>query len=220
MALTIAIVSTVVVGAVLVGWNVFQGSRTEARRTEAANLHERAMLQSDDDTKEDLLRQSIEKDPTYGPPYNELGIIAFRDGFVDVADSLYRKAVRLSPRFGPALLNVGTSYFDHAEYDSAIVYFQRALRGESADTSIACNQLSAAYLKLGRHREAKDALTMAVSRNEPRADVRGYLLMNLGKMLAAEGDSTEARTLWSEALEAAPANETALRQQLAALLAR
>jgi serine/threonine protein kinase len=218
LALTIGIVSTVVVGAVLVGWNVFQGSRTDARRTEAANLHERAMLQSDDDTKEDLLRQSIEKDPTYGPPYNELGIIAFRDGFVDVADSLYRKAVRLSPRFGPALLNVGTSYFDHAEYDSAIVYFQRALRGESADTSIACNQLSAAYLKLGRHREAKDALTMAVSRDEPRADVRGYLLMNLGKMLAAEGDSTEARTLWSEALETAPANETALRAQLQKLL--
>ena len=203
MALLVGIVSIAVFGLGLAGWNLVQGRRAAANRAAAENLNERAEIAPDAAAREDLLRQAIEKDPTYAPPYNGLGIIAENDGFPEVADSLYRKSVRLSPTFSAAFLNIGNRFFDQQRFDSAAVYYQRAMRGEDPDSSVIGNQLAAVHLKQQRPGEARSVIERVLD-DEKRPNVRGYLLMNLGKALAAQGDSTAARARWQEAREVYP----------------
>jgi serine/threonine protein kinase len=199
MALTVGIVSAVVFGVGLTGWNFVQGRRAAANRAEAQNLNERALLAEDASAKEDLLRQALQKDPTYAPPYNELGFMAMEAGYPVIADSMYRESLKRNPHFGPALLNIGNRFFDQSQYDSAAVFYERAMRGESPDSAIVANQLAAVYLRMGRPEDARGVLEAVIALPEPRAMVRGYQLMNLGKALAAEGDSTAARERWHEA---------------------
>jgi tetratricopeptide (TPR) repeat protein len=135
-----------------------------------------------------------------------------------VADSLFHQSARLNPRYSVALVNIGNGYFDKQRYDSAAVYYQRAMRGEDPDSAVTGNQLAAALLRLGRQREAKEILQTIVKLPEKRPEVRGYQLMNLGKMLVAEGDTTGAREHWNRALEIAP-EESPLRAQLKDLIA-
>lgn len=203
MALVVAIVSTGVFAIGLAGFNIVQGRRAAANRTAAKNLNQRAMLATNDAEKEDLLRQALEKDPGYALPYNELGLMAEADGYPQVADSLYRQALQRNPRFGFALLNVGNRFFDQQNYDSAIVYFERAMRGEEPDSAVIANQLAAVLLVQAKPEEAQRLIERVIP-GEKRNDVRGYLLMNLGKTFAAQGDSTRARALWAEAKAAYP----------------
>jgi tetratricopeptide (TPR) repeat protein len=203
MALIVGIVSTVVFGIGLAGWNVLQTRRAAANRAAADNLNERAELAGDRASQEDLLRQALQKDPTYAPPYNGLGLFAEADGFPQIADSLYRKSVRLSPTFSAALLNIGNRFFDQQRYDSAAVYYQRAMRGEDPDSAVIANQLAAALLEQGHPGEARMLIEQVLD-DEQRANVRGYLLMNLGKAHAALGDSTAARARWREAQDVYP----------------
>ncbi len=198
MALTVGLVSAIVFGVGLTGWNIVQGRRAAANRAAAQNLNERAMLAATHDAKEDLLRQALQTDPAYAPPYNELGVMALEDGFPQVADSLFHQALQRSPRFSAALLNVGNRYFDQQRYDSAEVYYRRAMRGNDADAGVVANQFAAVLLAQDKPAEAR-GLIEGVLENERRAEIRSYLLMNLGKALAAEGDSTAARERWKEA---------------------
>ncbi|HEU4365083.1 MAG TPA: tetratricopeptide repeat protein, partial [Candidatus Krumholzibacteria bacterium] len=212
MALLVGIVSTVVVGIGIGGWNVVQKSRAAANRTAAKNLNQRAMNTNDPVLQEDLLRQAIEKDPTFEIPYNNLGYIAESNRNFFAADSLYRQAVRLNPHYSGGLHNIGNRFFQNERYDSAVVYYRRALRGDGPDSSRTGNQLAAVLIRQQRPTDAKEVIAVVLPAAKD-ADVRGYLLMNLGKALAAEGDSTAARARWREAMEIYP-NIPELRELL------
>jgi serine/threonine protein kinase len=211
MALTVGIVSMVVFAIGLAGWNFVQGRRAASNRTAAKNLNERAENETNRSAKEDLFRQAISKDPEFAQPYNGLGVMALEDGYPVIADSCFRQAARLNPRFSAALVNVGNSYFDKTQFDSAAAYFQRAMRGEEPDSAVTANQLAATLLKLQRPAEAR-TLIEAVLDDEKRPGVRSFLLMNLGKALAAEGDSIAARARWDEAVQLNPS----IREKIAA----
>jgi serine/threonine-protein kinase len=141
MALVVAVVSTAVFAIGLAGFNIVQGRRAAANRTAAKNLNERADLATDRATKEDLLRQAVQKDPSYAPPYNALGLLALEDGFPQVADSLFRQAAQRNKLYSAALVNIGNGFFDQQAYDSAEVYYRRAMAGD--EPAVAANQLAA-----------------------------------------------------------------------------
>jgi predicted negative regulator of RcsB-dependent stress response len=85
------------------------------------------------------------------------------------------------------------------------------MRGEEPDSAVTANQLAATLLKLQRPAEAR-TLIEAVLDDEKRPGVRSFLLMNLGKALAAEGDSIAARARWDEAVQLNPS----IREKIAA----
>ncbi|HXV15015.1 MAG TPA: protein kinase [Candidatus Krumholzibacteria bacterium] len=223
MALIIGGISVAVFGFAVSAWNVAQKKTREAARAEAANLNESGgefELKQDYGSARLKYREAIERDPTYAPPYNNLGVLSEQDGDFEIADDLYRKAVASDPAYAPALLNIGNRFLAQQQKDSAEVYFRRAARGNDVDAGAhqpgalaAANQLGFLLWERGEYHEALAVIDTALAR-EPAPVVKAYLLKNKGKNVAALGDSTAARVLWAEAAALNP-NDDELRSLLA-----
>jgi len=206
-ALTIGIISLVVFGFAMSAWNVATKKTKEERRGAAVVLNESGMAnysKGDVASAEIEYRKAIEKDPTYPIPYNNLGTLAEGEKDFALADQMYREAVRLDPTYSAPLISIGNRFFAQNKPDSAEVYFRRAMRGN--DTGPAANQLAAILYDRGSYAEALAVIDTALA-GEPVPFVKGYLLKNKGKSVAALGDSTAARVLWSQAAALLPGDE-------------
>lgn len=218
LALLVGLVSTVVFGLGLIGWNVVQGRRAQANREAALNLNQMGSQSQDagDIAKAEMqFREAIVKDPNYAIPYNNLAAIALMRGEKDEADAMFRKAVRRNPRYSAALAGVGNRFYEIAEADSfrgieadsAEFYFHRALEGD--EPSIGANQLGALLIARGRPKEAREVVDAALADGvEDAPAMRGYLLRTRGKAAFALGDTTAARADWKEALSLLPDDQT------------
>ena len=209
IALLVGLVSTVVFGFGLAAWNVARKQTNAASRSAAINLNQSGQAfeaKGDVVNAEISYRKAIERDPTYPQPYNNLGALAEQAGDLVAADSLYRDAVRLDPQYAAALFNIGNRFYKAGAIDSAEAYFRRAVRGSESGALAAANQLGFLLYERGQYAEARAVIDSALAR-EPDASIKGYLLKNKGKAVAALGDSTAARVLWSEAASLLPADE-------------
>ena len=201
---TIAILAAVVVFAAgMIGWKEYHQRRVAADRTAAKNLNQIGDAKDnagDLAGAEESYRLAIQRDRAYPVPYNNLGELALRAGNVAEADSMFREAIARDPRYSAALVNLGNLYIE-SRPDSAEALFRRAFHG--TDPAPAGNQLGYLMLADGRLDEARATLQAALA--APAQDrVRGLLLRNLGKVEAAQGDSTAARTHWNEAATLLP----------------
>ncbi len=199
LALIIGATSIVVFGLVMSAWNAATKKTNAQRRSAAVVLNESGMgLYSKGDfvNAEINFRKAIEKDPTYPIPYNNLGSLAETDKDFALADKMYREAVRIDPTYSAALISIGNRFFQENKPDSAEVYFRRAVSGN--DPGPAANQLGALLYDRGSYTEALAVIDTALAR-EPSPFVKGFLLKNKGRSVAALGDSTAARALWAEA---------------------
>ena len=207
MALAIGVISLAVVWFGVSAWNVAQRKTTRAAREEAVNLNEAGMAhmsKGELDDAEIAFRKAIEKDPTYPQPYNNLGQMAERSQDPANADKLYREAIKVAPTYSASLINMGNLFDRSGQKDSAEVYFRRALRGN--DPAPAANQLAAMLVDRGDYSQALAVIDSALAHN-PSMTAKPYLLKNKGKAVAALGDSTAARALWSEAATLNPDDE-------------
>ena len=207
MALAIGVISLAVVWFGVSAWNVAQKKTARAAREEAVNLNEAGMAhmtKGELDDAEIAFRKAIEKDPTYPQPYNNLGQMAERSQDFANADKLYRDAINVAPTYSAAAVNLGDLFFRNGAKDSAEVYFRRALKGD--DPAPAANQLAAMLYDRGEYAAALAVVDTALAK-QPSPLVKPYLLKNKGKAVAALGDSTAARALWSEAARLNPSDE-------------
>ncbi len=204
LALAIGLISLVVFGFAVSAWNVATKKTKEQRRSAAVVLNESGMAAADKgdfESAEIDYRKAIEKDPTYALPYNNLGTLAENQQDFAVANQMYREAVRIDPKYSAALYNIGNRFDQTGQTDSAEVYFRRALDG--SDPGPAANQLAALLYDRGAYSEALTVIDAALA-SEPVPFLRGYLLKNKGKSVAAMGDSTSAYALWAEAITLIP----------------
>jgi serine/threonine protein kinase len=207
IALIVAVISVVIFGFGLSAWNLAQKKTRAQARAQAINLNESGMAHLSKGEVEDAeiaFRRAIEKDPSYPIPYNNLGLMSEATKDYSNADKLYRDAIRVAPSYSAALLNLGNRFYDTGQKDSAEFYWRRAARGD--DPGAASNQLGALLYERGQYNEALAVIDSALA-HDPAQHVRGYLLKNRGKALAALGDSTTARALWVEAASLIPNDE-------------
>jgi tetratricopeptide (TPR) repeat protein len=207
MALAIGVISVVVFGFVVSAWNVAQRKTQRAAREQAVNLNESGfahMSKGELYDAEIAFREAIKKDPNYPYPYTNLGQLAEREQDYATAEKHYRDAIRVAPTHSAALINVGNLFYRAGQKDSAEAYFRRALNGD--DPAPAANQLAAMLYDRGQYARALAVVDSALA-HDPAAMVKPYLLKNKGKAVAALGDSTAARALWTEAMSLNPDDE-------------
>ncbi len=204
IALLVGIVSVVVFGFGLSAWNMAQKkTRGDARET-AQNLNEsgQAFEAKGDIVNAELsYRKAIEKDPTFAYPYNNLGALSQQARDSVTAMKYYRDAIRRDPKYSAPLFNMGNLFVSAGNKDSAEVYFRRAIEGD--DPGPAANQLGVLLCERGQFQESLAVLDSALVREQIKT-VRGFLLKNKGKAVAALGDPAAARVLWTEAASLIP----------------
>src|SRR4051812_16697730 len=89
--------------------------------------------------------------------HNERGLEQFAKGKVEQAVKEYKEALRAYPSLAAAHNNLGSAYFAAARFEEAAAAFQRA--GElDPEYGQAYFNLALTHLKLGREREADEAL--------------------------------------------------------------
>ena len=150
---------------------------------------------------------SIEKDPDYATPWNNLGMLAYRQGRLNEADSLLDKNVKLDPSNAVALYNLGDIRLEMADSSKAVLYYSLAI---DADATLlhTYNNLGALLIARGRLDEARDTIDNALARtsNPKFAEVEPYLLKNRGKVSTRLGRDTEAFGYWTRAVQEIPDN--------------
>ncbi|MFQ5511714.1 MAG: protein kinase [Candidatus Krumholzibacteriia bacterium] len=198
---------------------------------EAARTHNETGVQYEQEGRLDDARaefaKAIQKDPDYAKPWNNLGMLAYRESRtqqtgalrrrkLQEADSLLGKNVKLDPSNAVALYNLGDIRLEMADSTRAITYYTQAI---DADATLLhpYNNLGTLLIAKGRVNEAGDYLNDALARKEnPKyAEVEPYLLKNRGKVLARLGRPQDALECWQRAVERIPAN-VELHQLLAA----
>jgi two-component system NarL family sensor kinase len=148
--------------------------------------------------------------------YSNIGIVMKERKDFREAASYYRHALniyqQLENKFGVAACyaNLGSSYFYLPKYDSSLYYSLEASRAFEAlniqqflPTTL--GNAGMAYDKLGMKKEAKGALTRAISIHEKYDNKKdlSFALRYLGSINRGEGNFTEAKKDATRALEIA-----------------
>jgi tetratricopeptide (TPR) repeat protein len=136
--------------------------------------------------------------------WNNLGILAAREGKTDEAIGYFEKALELNPENGVALLNLGNAYRQKKEWGSAQKALERAvtLNPEDAEANYS---LGMAYAQLNDTKRAHEYLekALAVRPDYPEA------LNNMGILSLRTGRPEEAKKSFAECIRVAPGFEQA-----------
>ena len=111
------------------------------------------------DTAAELLKQSIELEPTEARAYNYLGYMwVDRGERIEEAGDLIKKAVEIEPENGAYLDSLGWYYFKKGDPERAVKELLRAqeniLREDKKDDPTVLDHIADAYAKLGKTPEA------------------------------------------------------------------
>ena len=150
--------------------------------------------------------KSIDKDPNYPVPWNNLGMIAWSQGDLQAADSLLSRHVQLDPTNAGALYNLADIRLEMGDSTKASVYYTLAI---DADPTMvfAYNNLGALLIAQGRPEEAKKFLDDALASNpdsEHFQQAQPHLLKNRGKAATRMGQDDEAIEYWNRAVDLDP----------------
>lgn len=125
---------------------------------------------------------------------NGLGYIQDQAGQWSDAETYYQRASQLAPESGVPLNNLGMSYLRQERYPDAINAFSSALN-RSPDLHVARLNLRTAFSMTG---------DLAMAYSGASDSERAAILNNTGVAALANGNSEEARTLFSQALKQSP----------------
>jgi tetratricopeptide (TPR) repeat protein len=167
----------------------------------AVTRHQSAMY-SDVET---LYRTILEKNPSSGLAWNNLGISYLEKGRTDDAADCFHRALDLNPKDYLALNNLGILSSNLGRREEAIAQFRSAIAAWPGYDIAWCN-LGNALAGAGRPGVAIDCYRKAVDLNP------GYVeaLVNLGSTLVMSGSAEEGIAMFRRALEVDPGNEAAL----------
>jgi tetratricopeptide (TPR) repeat protein len=146
--------------------------------------------------------------------YNDLGIVAFHQDRFDDAANYFREALGIyeamneKTQVANAMNNVGNAFGGKGDFVPAIEYWERALAesklyGTLAQQAQIHNNLGIAYFNLKQFQRAKQYYDESRAMNERMESRIGiaHALLNIGEVMAAEGEYEAARHRLSEAAE-------------------
>lgn len=158
-------------------------------------------------------QQAIAAQPRSATAENSLGTVFEAEGKPSEAASYYRRAISFSPDNADAHYNLGVCLLVDNQPRAARNEFEEVLRLQPGDAkarqhlAYALRELAKQDYAAGRTIEAIQSLREVVRLDPSDADAR----INLGTVLAREGDFAEAETCFEEALKLAPGNVVARR---------
>jgi tetratricopeptide (TPR) repeat protein len=141
-----------------------------------------------------------------------LGAAYETQGLTEAAGREYEAALRLRSDFIPAHIAQGNLAFARGDSKRAAACYRRALRLDRAHAG-ANNNLAMVYLTRGEDLDAAERYARTALERGGR--LRPYVLDTLASICVRRVRLDEARKLLDEADAAAPADDTALRAQLA-----
>jgi Tfp pilus assembly protein PilF len=156
---------------------------------------------------------ALEARPRSADVENALGTVFETEGKLAEAIAYYRRAIAYRPDYTDPHYNLGICLLAQGNDDDARVQFERVLRllpGDARATrrlAEAFSGLAAEYYDQGLVTTAVQDLRKAIQLNPADADVR----INLGTVLARQGDLAGAVACFKQALEIDPHNVVAQR---------
>ena len=140
--------------------------------------------------------------PTLPNAWNNLGILAAREGKTDEAIGFFQKALGINPDHAVALQNLGNAYRQKKDWDAAKKTLERALalNPEDADANYGLGMVYAQMNDTGR---AYEFLQKALAARPAYPEA----LNNLGILYLRTGRPEEAKTSFAESIRVAPGFE-------------
>jgi len=158
-----------------------------------------------------VLRNAVGLHPEVPALRRTLGLALLKAGHRAAAEEAFHEAVRQDPKDVDAQANRGAALLLAGHTREAIGVLREVLELDPSRADV-LNNLGVAYVISGRGRSAALTLERAVKHLEsPR------ILLNLGKILEAEGDRAEALQIYEQVLRIRPTDPDALagRKRLA-----
>ena len=106
------------------------------------------------------LEKAVAISPRFIAAWNQLGVIAYRDGDFARAETCFLKALAVDPQSFPPLVNLGGVLLALRRFNEALGYNRTAVQVHP-DDSLANSQLGINYFHTGNHDEAIRYLTTA-----------------------------------------------------------
>jgi len=159
----------------------------QQKRREARECFERAV------------KSAADYPATLPNAWNNLGILAAREGNTDEAIGFFQKALALNPEHAVALQNLGNAYRQKKDWDAARKTLEHAL-ALSPDDAEANYGLGMVYAQLNDTSRANEFLQKALAARPAYPEA----LNNLGILYLRTGRSEEAKKSFAESIRVAP----------------
>jgi len=158
----------------------------QQKRTEAREYFERA------------IKSSADYPATFPNAWNNLGILAAREGNTDEAIGYFRKALEINPEHAVALQNLGNAYRQKRDWDAARKTLEHAL-ALNPDDAEANYGLGMVYAQLNDTSRAYEFLQKALAARPAYPEA----LNNLGILYLRTGRSEQAKKCFAESIRVA-----------------
>lgn len=136
---------------------------------------------------EAICKQIFSVRPSHPEALHLLGVIALRDGHIEVAQAALTKAAQAKPDNPQYQSNLGLAYHESGQMDAAVQHYRRALKADSAYLDAYYN-LHAAELSAGQMKSAITSLQKLLGMQPADWDAR----FMLGVLLEWSGDPVAA----------------------------
>jgi tetratricopeptide (TPR) repeat protein len=153
---------------------------------------------------ERAVRSTADYPPTLPNAWNNLGILAAREGNTDEAIGFFKAALQINPDHAVALQNLGNAYRQTKDWDAASKTLQHAL-ALNPDDAEANYGLGMVYAQLNDTVHAYEYLQKALTARP----VYPEALNNLGILYLRTGRPDEAKKCFAGSIQVAPAFEQA-----------
>jgi tetratricopeptide (TPR) repeat protein len=151
------------------------------------------------DSFERAVKLSASYPDTLPNAWNNLGLLATREGHVDEAVGYFQEALRVSPDYWIALENLGNAYRLQKRWDEARQTLERALAARPHDSEANYN-LAMVFAQTGDAQRAYDYLQKALQLRPAYPEA----LNNLGVLYLRTGRRDEAVAKFEESIRVAP----------------
>ena len=152
------------------------------------------------DSFERAVKSTASYPDTLPNAWNNLGLLATRDGHVDEAVTHFQEALRISPDYWIALENLGNAYRLQKRWDEARTTLERALAARPQDPEANYN-LAMVFAQTGDPQRAHEYLQKALQLRPAYAEA----LNNLGVLYLRTQRRDEAVAKFEECIRVAPA---------------
>ena len=149
----------------------------------------------------DLLRKTIELEPSYPDAHNNLGNALKRQGDLTAAIASYKTALQLQPNYPDAHYNLGNALQEQGDLSAAIASYKTALQLQP-NYPVAHNNLGVALQEQGDLKAAIASYNTALQLQPNFPDAH----YSLGNALQEQGDISAAIDSYQKAVELDPEN--------------